>query len=220
MRAAAAALPGMAPPSGRWRGWTTLGVLPPPTMTAPPPMPADLSALPDSALLARIAHHEEAALAELFSRYGGRVLAYVRAMGGPGFPHEDAVQDIFLALWQKAGLYAPEGGEAAGWIFTVTRHKVLDLKRSQGRLREWSDLDLEALDAPAPTLDPTLAPSLQKALAALPEEQRIPIRLAYYGDLTYEEAARRLGLPLGTVKTRIRVGLATLRDLFLRREGP
>lgn len=213
-----------------WRGaafrlrvqWTTLDASLPPvmTLTPHPSSSADLAGLPDSGLLARIARQDEAALAELFQRYAGRVLAYVRAMAGPGFPHEDAVQDIFLALWQKAGLFAPESGEAAGWIFTLTRHKVLDRLRSQSRVRERGDLDLESLDAPAPAEDPTLAPSIQKALAALPEDQRTPIRLAYYGDLTYDEAARQLGLPVGTVKTRIRTGLATLRDLFQRREAP
>jgi RNA polymerase sigma-70 factor (ECF subfamily) len=219
---AAATLPwrdAASPPRLRW---TTLDTLPTAvvTISPSPPSSADLAGLPDSGLLVRVARRDQAALTELFHRYGGRVLAYVRAMAGPGFPHEDAVQDIFLALWQKAGLYAPEGGEAAGWIFTLTRHKVLDLKRSQRRVREWGDLDLETLDTPTPAEDPTLAPSLQKALAALPEDQRAAIRLAYYGDLTYDEAARRLGLPVGTVKTRIRTGLATLRDLFQRREAP
>lgn len=222
MSAAAAVLPWREAASRLRVPWTTLEPLPTPAMTAPPPTPssADLASLSDSGLLVRVARQDEAALAELFHRYGGRVLAYVRAMAGPGFPHEDAVQDIFLALWQKAGLFAPEGGEATGWIFTLTRHKVLDRLRSQSRVRERGDLDLESLDAPAHAEDPTLAPSIQKALAALPAEQRTPIRLAYYGDLTYEEAARQLGLPVGTVKTRIRTGLATLRDLFQRREAP
>lgn len=222
MSAAVIALPWGTPAIRSRLRWTTLEHLPTPAMTVPlpPPPSADLAGLSDSGLLLRVAQQEQAALAELFHRYGARVLAYTRAMAGPGFPCEDAVQDIFLALWQKAGLYAPEGGEAAGWIFTLTRHKVLDLLRSQGRVRERGDLDLDTLGAVAATEDPTLAPSIQKALAALPEDQRAPIRLAYFGDFTYDETARRLGLPVGTVKTRIRTGLATLRDLFLRREAP
>jgi len=178
-----------------------------------------LSDLPDRSLLARIAGQEPEALAELFTRYGGRVLAYVRAMAGPSFPHEDAVQEIFLTLWQKAGLYTPQGEDAAGWIFTITRHKVFDIQRSIGRVREGGLPDPEILEE-APGPDPTLAPSLEKALAMLPEEQRAPIRLAYYGDRTYEETASLLGLPLGTVKTRIRSGLATLRTLVLGRGNP
>lgn len=168
----------------------------------------------DADLLGRVAAGEQAALAELFQRYGGRVLAYVRAMAGPRFPAEDAVQEIFLTLWQKAGLYSPQGGEAAGWIFTITRHKVFDIQRSLGRVREVGSPDIELLSPGEHPEDPSLAPSLHKALAMLPPEQAQPIRLAYYGDLTYDETAKRLDIPLGTLKTRIRTGLATLRRLI------
>lgn len=168
----------------------------------------------DADLLGLVAQGDQAALAELFHRYGGRVLAYVRAMAGPRFPAEDAVQEIFLTLWQKAGLYSPQGGEAAGWIFTMTRHKVFDIQRSLGRVREAGSPDLELLSPGEHPVDPSLAPSLHKALSMLPLEQAQPIRLAYYGDLTYDETAKRLGVPLGTLKTRIRTGLATLRRLI------
>jgi len=174
----------------------------------------ELLGLPDAELLARIARQEQEALAELFRRYGGRVLAYVRAMGGARFPAEDAVQEIFLILWQKAGLYAPEGGEAAGWIFTLTRHKVFDIQRSLGRVKEVGGPDPELLSPGEDPGDPTLAPSIEKALAMLPPEQRRPLRLAYYGNLTYDETAKALDLPLGTLKTRIRTGLATLKSLL------
>jgi RNA polymerase sigma-70 factor, ECF subfamily len=168
----------------------------------------------DADLLSQVALGAQEALAELFQRYGGRVLAYVRAMAGPRFPAEDAVQEIFLTLWQKAGLYAPQGGEAAGWIFTITRHKVFDIQRSLGRVRETGSLDLELLSPGEDPVEPSLAPSLHKALSMLPPEQAQPIRLAYYGDLTYGETAKRLGIPLGTLKTRIRTGLAALRRLI------
>ena len=135
------------------------------------------------------------------------------------FPAEDAVQEIFLTLWRKAGLYTPLGGEAAGWIFTLTRHKVFDIQRSLGRVREDGSIDLELL-VPESSEDPILAPSLAKALAMLPTEQRQPLLMAYYGGLTYDETARRLGLPLGTLKTRIRTGLATLKVLFTAKTEP
>ncbi len=176
--------------------------------------PTPMTDRPDAQLLGLVANGEQMALAELFRRYGGRVLAYVRAMAGPRFPAEDAVQEIFLTLWQKAGLYAPEGGEAAGWIFTITRHKVFDIQRSLGRVRETGSLDLELLSPGDDPVDPSLAPSLHKALSMLPPEQAQPIRLAYYGDFTYDETAKRLGIPLGTLKTRIRTGLAALRRLI------
>ncbi len=174
----------------------------------------DPSAPTDAALLARIARQDESALAELFARYGGRVLAYVRVMGGPRFPAEDAVQEIFLILWQKAGLYTAQGDDAAGWIFTLTRHKVFDIQRSLGRVKEDGSLDLELLAPGSDPEDLSLAPSIHKALSMLPPEQAQPIRMAYYGDLTYDETARRLNVPLGTLKTRIRTGLASLRKFL------
>ncbi|BDU77557.1 RNA polymerase sigma factor [Mesoterricola sediminis] len=185
------------------------------------PEPAAHAGPSDEQLLARIAVQDAEALAELFHRYGSRVLAYVRAMAPGAFPHEDAVQEIFLALWQKAGLFAPqEDGGAAGWIFTVTRHKVFDIQRSLGRVRETGGLDLEFLGGAHGEGDPTLAPSIHKALAMLPDDQLTPLRLAYFGDLSYDETARMLGLPVGTVKTRIRAGLRALRGLVLGREKP
>lgn len=166
----------------------------------------------DADLLGQVALGVQEAFVELFQRYGGRVLAYVRAMAGPRFPAEDAVQEIFLTLWQKAGLYAPQGGDAAGWIFTITRHKVFDIQRSHGRVKDVGSLDLDLLSPVSDPEDPFLAPSLHKALSMLPTDQAQPIRMAYYGDLTYDETARRLDIPLGTLKTRIRTGLASLRQ--------
>lgn len=169
----------------------------------------------ESELLQAIARREEAALEALFQRYGGRVLAYVRTLGGPRFPAEDAVQEVFLALWQKAALFSPGAGSAEAWIFTLTRHKVFDQLRTQRSTREDADPDLEHLPVmdPSPT-DPETALSLDKALSMLPADQQQPIRLAYMGGLTYEEAARRLGLPLGTLKSRVRSGLGALRTLL------
>ncbi len=163
-------------------------------------------------LLQAVARRDESALTELFHRYGGRIMAYVRVMGGPRFPAEDAVQDIFLALWQKAHLFHPEGGSAEGWIFTLTRHRVLDIRRSQRSVREDGHEDMDRL--PALDLDNTLGHSLRKALKMLHPDQQLPLRLAYYGGLTYEETARRLGVPLGTLKSRIRSGLSMLKPLL------
>lgn len=169
----------------------------------------------EAELLQAVARREEAALEALFQRYGGRVLAYVRTLGGPRFPAEDAVQEVFLTLWQKAALFSPGTGSAEAWIFTLTRHKVFDMLRAQRSTREDADPDLERWPVQDPTPnDAETALSLQKALSLLPADQQQPIRLAYMGGLTYEEAARRLGLPLGTLKSRVRSGLGALRPLL------
>ena len=167
-------------------------------------------------LLQAIAGMEEAALEALFRRFSGRVLAYVRTLGGWNFPAEDAVQEIFLTLWQKAFLFSPGSGSAEAWIFTLTRHKVFDIHRARRSTKEKTDLDLERWPGPDPGQDSAIVDSmsLQKALSMLPTDQQMPIRLAYMGGLTYEEAAHRLGLPLGTLKSRVRTGLGALRRLL------
>jgi RNA polymerase sigma-70 factor (ECF subfamily) len=166
-------------------------------------------------LLQAIARREEAALEALFQRFSGRVLAYVRTLGGRLFPAEDAVQEVFLTLWQKAALFSPGCGSAEAWIFTLTRHKVFDILRAQRSTREDIDPDLERWPVQDQShSDSEAAMSLQKALSMLPADQQMPIRLAYMGGLTYEETARRLDLPLGTLKSRVRSGLASLRKLL------
>ncbi|MDP2877405.1 MAG: sigma-70 family RNA polymerase sigma factor [Holophaga sp.] len=170
----------------------------------------------DSDLLQAIARHEEEALESLFEKFGGRVLAYVRTLGGQSFPAEDAVQEVFLTLWQKAALFSTGAGSAEAWIFTITRHKVFDILRAHRSTKEDIDPDLERWPVqdlqPQTNAEDTL--SLQKALSMLPVEQQAPIRLAYMGGLTYEETARQLGVPLGTLKSRVRSGLGTLRTLL------
>ncbi len=182
--------------------------------TAPPA--GCLEACTASDLLLAIARQDEAALELLFQRFGGRVLAYVRTLGGWNFPAEDAVQEVFLTLWQKASLFSPGSGSAEAWIFTITRHKVFDLLRSQRSNKEDVDPELERhpVQGTETQLQTEDAMSLQKALSMLPAEQRTPIKLAYMGGLTYEEAAQHLGLPLGTLKSRIRSGLSALKTLL------
>lgn len=167
----------------------------------------------ESELLQAIARQEESALEVLFHRFGGRVLAYVRTLGGRGFPAEDAVQEVFLTLWQKAALFSPGSGSAEAWIFTLTRHKVFDILRSRRSTKEDSDPDLEQWPTQATSshTETEDALSLHKALSTLPVDQQIAIRFAYMGGLTYEETAQRLGVPLGTLKSRVRSGLGALR---------
>ncbi len=129
-------------------------------------------------------------------------------------PAEDVVQEVFGALFQKAHQYRPALGSPEGWIFTITRHKVVDIWRAHSPVVDLGEMDLEAVMAAEEPMDATLAPSLRKALSTLSPEQRRPLMLAYFGGLTYEETAHRLGLPVGTLKSRIRASLAQLRGLL------
>ena len=165
----------------------------------------------DGGLLAAVAEGSEPAFRELYARYAGRLLAYVRRMGGPRIPAEDVVQDIFVALWVKAGQYRPAAGSPEAWIFTITRHKVVDIWRAANPVVDLGEVPMESVMEPAMPEDSVTRLSLAKALAALAPEQRRPLELAYFGGLSYEQTAQALGLPLGTLKSRIRATLGQLR---------
>jgi RNA polymerase sigma factor (sigma-70 family) len=181
-------------------------------------MGRDLAHLSDEALVALVARADEAALAELYDRFGrvayGLALSVVR---DPGLA-EDAVQESFLAVWRSAGRFVAERAKASTWILTLVHRRAVDLvRREQPRRAE----PLEA--APVASADATDEEAwlrlrrtrVQEALRSLPDKQREAIELAYYGGFTQSELADRLGEPLGTIKSRMFVGLARLRELLV-----
>lgn len=197
MSALTAALPWRPAPARR------AGIAPRPLME---PTPADAE------LVARIARQDNDAFRLFYERYGGRILAYVRQISRHPEGADDVVQEVFLAVWRKAASYRPDRGDVPGWLYTITRNKLVDLWRRKGGLVEDDAFDFEALvggdrGAEGHVVDL----SVRRALAELTREQREAVALAYFGGLTYEETARRLSLPLGTLKSRIRAGLARMR---------
>jgi RNA polymerase sigma-70 factor (ECF subfamily) len=165
----------------------------------------------DSALLIAIADQDREAFQHFYDRYAGRLLAYVQAMGRGRLPVDDHLQEIFVAVWRKAGQYRPELGTPEAWLFTITRNKVFDIWRARPPVGERVAPDLETLMDTTENPDPALVATIHQALARLPEDQRRPLVLAYFGGFTYEEAARRLAVPVGTLKSRIRAALGQLR---------
>lgn len=169
----------------------------------------------DTALVVRIGQGDREAFRLFYDRYAGRLLGYVRQISREREVSEDVVQDVFLAVWRKAASYRPERGDVPGWLYTITRNRVVDRWRRKGGLVEDDDFDLLALAAPERGDDGHAVDlSVRQALAALTVEQREAIELAYFGGLTYEETASRLALPLGTLKSRIRAGLARMRAVL------
>ena len=177
----------------------------------------DLAHLSDEALVALVARSDEPALAELYDRVG-RVaygLAY-RVLRDEALA-EDAVQEAFLGLWRSAGSFVPERAKASTWILTLVHRRAVDLVRREERRRTEP---IEA--APEPAGDSAEDEAwlgfererIQEALRQLPDQQREAIELAYYGGFTQSELADRLGLPLGTIKSRMFAGLARLRELL------
>lgn len=153
------------------------------------------------------------AFAALFRHFAPRVKAFLMKSGTSAALAEECAQDVMATLWQKAHLFDPDRASVATWVFTIARNRRIDaLRRSQRP--EPEDLPW----GPEPEPDQAEAYEMQqesdrlgKALAQLPEKQRALIERAYFGDLSHTEIAAETGLPLGTIKSRIRLALERLR---------
>lgn len=170
----------------------------------------------DEALLRAIAvAQDRAAFVTLFHRYAGRVKGFLMSNGtDPGLA-EEAAQEVMIALWRRAPLYDPEKASAATWIFTIARNKRIDLiRRAQRPAPDGEDPAFQP--EPAACGETALARAerdrlVRAAVAALPGEQIDAVRLAFFGGLSHGAVAERLGLPLGTVKSRLRLAFGRLR---------
>jgi RNA polymerase sigma factor (sigma-70 family) len=166
------------------------------------------------ASIASIAQHQDQkAFAEVFRHFAPRVKAFLIKSGADHALAEECMQDVMATLWHKANLYDPACASVATWIFTIARNRKIDLLRRYAR-PEPEDLPWGPEDAP----DQADAIALQQetsklaeAVRKLPKKQRELIERAYFGDLTHSEIAAETGLPLGTIKSRIRLALERLR---------
>jgi RNA polymerase sigma-70 factor (ECF subfamily) len=172
----------------------------------------------DEELIRRVLRGEEPALSAIYDRYGRLVFTIALRITGERGAAEEVMQDVFQAVWQSAGGFKP-GGSLAAWLAGITRHRAIDLTRSRryrARARESALEEQVAGDVtwnvPADTV--VLRTVVRAALDELPPTQRQAIEMAYYGGLTHVEIAGRLGEPVGTVKSRMRLGLTRLRDLL------
>ncbi|MGR3434583.1 MAG: sigma-70 family RNA polymerase sigma factor [Shimia sp.] len=161
---------------------------------------------------------DQAAFAALFRHFAPRVKAFLMKQGADGALAEEAAQEVMATVWHKAHMFDPARASAATWIFTIARNKAIDAIRKQRR-PEPEDLawgpEAEPDQADVLGLQQDAA-RLAEAIRALPEKQRDLIRRAYYGDLTHAEIAAQTGLPLGTIKSRIRLALDRLRHAMAK----
>jgi RNA polymerase sigma-70 factor, ECF subfamily len=187
------------------------------------------TAATDEALLAAVARGEPAALAVLHARFAGAVTSLALRIVGEHAAAEEVTQEVFLRVWLQARAYDPARGRAAAWLLTLGRHLAIDQvrrRRRQPATLPMTDLTDLRLGRPADSRvdlerEVVLAErrrSIAAALGALPARQRAVIEQLYFGDLTHAEAAARLGVPLGTVKSRLVYGLRRLRAA-LERQG-
>jgi len=169
----------------------------------------------DMRLVARIRAGEQDALAELYDRYSSVVYGVALRVLQDAAAAEDIVQDIFLQLWRKPDAFDSSRGSLVAWLAVIARHRAIDRLRQR---RPETDIEEVIIAGRTDLRDETeRALVIEKVRAALGEmnaDQRKALELAYFQGLTHSEIAEKTGEPLGTIKTRIRSGLQTLRARF------
>jgi RNA polymerase sigma-70 factor, ECF subfamily len=174
----------------------------------------------DRAVLARLSDGELDALEDLYDRYKTMAYSIAYRITNDATLAEDVVQDAFLGVWRNAARYVEGRGSVKTWLLAIVHHRAIDAVRRRRPTAELPDLELPppaAFTLPdvwaevAANLD---AATVQAALGALSDVQREAIELAYFGGLTQQEIAERTATPLGTVKSRMRLGLLAMRRTF------
>jgi RNA polymerase sigma-70 factor, ECF subfamily len=169
----------------------------------------------DGELIERVGQGDRQAFEDLYTRYARSVFGLaLRRLGDHGRA-EDAVQETFTSIWRSAKSYRSDRGPGAPWLYAVARNAIVD--RFRGRGREEFDVPDRAGSDPGPderAETSWVAWRVHRAFAELPDSERQVIELAYWGELSQSEVADFLGIPLGTVKTRTRSGLARMADLL------
>ena len=196
------------------------------------PEKAAYSRLDDEALLQRLSYRDLEAFRSLYDRYGDLVYSAVLRIVRDVHIAQDMVQEVFLRIWRRPESYVAQRGRFSTWLISVARNRAVDEVRARNRRYrhetaspEQQERELPSSDDNDPALTAELADQRRLVLAALadlPPEQRQVIELAYFGGLTQQEIAQKLSQPLGTVKTRIRLGMQKLRTALtpqLRTEG-
>lgn len=170
----------------------------------------------EAALLARMAAGDTDAVGELYDRYGARLYTLVFHICQDRGAAEEVVQDIFVTAWREAARYDRMRGSVGAWLFTLARNRAIDVVRKRGRRPKvgWQPLDeveTGGHDVAASVEDRVMAAQARRAMETLPRAYREPLYLAYFRGLTHRQIAEMTGLPLGTVKTRLRTALEHLR---------
>ncbi len=184
----------------------------------------DLERLSDEELLKRIAEGDEDALLVLYDRYGRLVYSLAYKVLQDHQLAEEVTQDVFTNVWRAAPSFDPKKSRFTTWLTSIARNRAIDILRRR-RSRGLTGGGEAELNTAVTRADERFSPehhlqalAVREALQQLPPTQREVLELAYFGGLTQREIAEHLGIPLGTVKTRIRLGMLKLRDLLSPQE--
>ncbi len=181
----------------------------------------DYSALTDEQVVERLVAGESWAMAVLYDRYARLVFSLALRILNDRGASEEVVQEVFVKVWRRAGDYDPGRGKFSSWLGGIAHHHAIDeLRRRRARPAAADDESAVAdvaADGPLPFEAAVQSIEQQRifhALECIPVEQRRPIELAYFEGYTQQEIAEKLGEPLGTIKTRMRLGMIKLRGLL------
>lgn len=175
----------------------------------------------DSELIQRIERRDEAALSDLYQRYGGLVYSIAYRVLDNSVIAEEVVQDTFLKVWNQVHTWDANRGKLTTWLLTITRYGAIDRLRQEQRRRTQSAIPLDDLlgfIAAREEADWQDGDAMRVLLAQLSADQLQVIELSFFQGMSHGEMAHHLHLPLGTVKTRVRTGLQKLRTLWIAAE--
>jgi RNA polymerase sigma-70 factor (ECF subfamily) len=168
-----------------------------------------------AALMAKIAGGDRAAFSQVFAHYAPRVKGYLLRLGLDAAQAEEVAQEVMIAVWRKAASFDPCQASVGTWIFRIARNRRIDVfRREQHRALDPDDPSFRPPAETAPDVAVEAADRdarVRAALAELPDDQRALVREAFYEDLSHSEIADKTGVPLGTVKSRLRLAFAKLR---------
>jgi RNA polymerase sigma-70 factor, ECF subfamily len=187
----------------------------------------DLGDVDDRELVAAITRRDEVAMAEAVRRHRAPVLSFARRLVGDSGRAEEISQEVFLRLWERSSRFDAQRGSLRAFLLAVTHGRALDVMRSDAARQAREKRDAARTRSPeagveAEVVAQTVADAVHHALAQLPDNERHAVELAYLGGHSYRAVARMLNEPEGTVKSRIRSGLAKLRTLLAAQDlhGP
>ena len=181
----------------------------------------EYGAADDASLLRAVQRGDQQAFAALYDRYCGVAYGLAYRITNDGASAEDAVQEAFVSTWKQAPRFDPDRGQVRSWLLTIVHHRAIDAvrrrsSRHERALPEGPEEFVATRGRPEELAEWALeAEAVRDAMRVVPEDQRQTIEMAYFGGLTHVEIAERMRVPLGTVKSRLRIGLDKMRE-YLR----
>jgi RNA polymerase sigma-70 factor (ECF subfamily) len=170
---------------------------------------------PDLAAVTAVKSGDQRAMAELYDRYSSVVYAVALRVLGDTMAAEDVLQEVFLQLWRNPGAFDAARGSLGAWLAVISRNRAIDALRKRKPETDIEDVIVSVEPDLASEADRSrAAEKVRGALGAMPPAQRSALEMAYFQGLSHSEIASKTGEPLGTIKTRIRAGLMTLRKAF------